>query len=89
MNEDKNQKPKYESLAQVLVGVIAIVVIGSSALKLTGIWVAADDVVLPLLGCEILLQAYLLWNQHRKVAVFSVLVGVIILLFSLATLFVK
>ena len=88
MSEQKNLKPKYEKLAQNIVCVLAIAVVGLTVLEMTDIWEAAGDAALPLLGCMLLLQAYLHWNQRRKLAVFSACVGAMGLFIALVDLFV-
>ena len=55
-----------------------------AVVQVLGIWDKAINIFIPLLGVMNLCQAYLYWNEDRKVAVFSLVAAVFILICAAA-----
>jgi D-alanyl-lipoteichoic acid acyltransferase DltB (MBOAT superfamily) len=68
---------------------ISIAVIIFAALQIAGVWDGAINVLVPLLGLNLLSQAYTQWDKHRKVAYFSTATAIFILICSVIVFFIK
>ena len=69
-----------DKLASVASIVIAVAVIVLAVVQLLGIWSDAGYVYVPLMGINLLLQAYTQWNVNRKIAVFTLCASVFVLI---------
>ena len=61
-----------------------ILTLAFAVVQVLGIWDKAINIFIPLLGVMNMCQAYLYWNEDRKVAVFSLVAAVFILICAAA-----
>lgn len=84
---------KNSSLIRTAVTVISILVsigiIICAVLQLTEKWDGAINVLVPLLGLNLLCQAYREWENRRKIAYFSIATAIFILICSIVVFFIK
>lgn len=66
---------------------LAVVVL--AVLQIFDIWSQAINVYMPLMGVTMLCQAYMQWNNSRKVAYFSIGTAVFIFICAIVVFFVK
>ena len=69
--------------------IISLAVIVFAALQIAGVWDGAVNVLLPLLGLNLICQTYTQWNTHRKVSYFSAAAAIFIFVCSIIVFFVK
>lgn len=67
---------KTASIASI---VIAVAIIVLSVLQLFDVWRNAGYVYIPLMGINLLLQAYAQWKPNRGVAIFTLCAAVLVL----------
>ena len=86
-------KWKDTSLLHKVVTIISVLaslsVVVLAVLQMFDIWDQAINVFMPLMGVTMLCQAYMQWNNSRKVAYFSVGTAVFIFICSIIVFFVK
>ncbi|MBQ8258350.1 MAG: hypothetical protein IJY97_02205 [Clostridia bacterium] len=70
-----------------IISSLSVVVL--AILQLFDIWDQAGNVYMPLMGVTMLCQAYMQWNNSRKVAYFSIGTAVFIFICALVVFFVK
>ena len=84
---------KRSSLAHTIITVlsilISIAVIVFAGIQISGIWDGAINVLVPLLGLNLLCQAYTQWEKQRKVAYFSIATAIVILICSIVVFVIK
>ncbi len=68
---------KIAAVASILVSVTVLVL---AILQLFGVWRDAGYAYIPLMGINLLLQAYAQWKPNRGVAVFSLCAAVAVLI---------
>ena len=68
---------------------ISISVIIFAVLQISEAWDGAINVLVPLLGLNLLCQAYTQWDKSRKIACFSIATAIFILICSVIVFFVK
>lgn len=68
---------KIASVASIVVSVSVIVL---AVLQLFDLWADAGYVYVPLMGINLLLQAYAQWKPNRGVAIFDLCAAIIILI---------
>ncbi len=66
---------------------LAVVVL--AVLQIFDIWNQAINVCMPLMGVTMLCQAYMQWNNSRKVAYFSIGTAAFIFICAIVVFFVK
>ena len=60
-----------------------------AVLQIFDVWRQAANVYMPLMGVTMLCQAYMQWNNSRKVAYFSIGTAVFIFICAIVVFFVK
>ena len=84
---------KKLSVLQIIISVISIIsslsVFVLALLQIFDIWDQAIDVYMPLMGVTMLCQAYMQWNNNRKVAYFSIGTAAFIFICAIMVFFVK
>lgn len=82
--------------APVLLKVVAVIsilislsIVVLAILQIFDIWNQAINVYMPLMGVMMLCQAYIQWNNSRKVAYFSIGTAVFIFICAIVVFFVK
>ena len=69
--------------------IVSISVVVLAILQMFDVWDKAINLCCPLLGVEMLCQAYTQWNTNRKVSYFSIGTAAFILICSIVVFFVK
>ena len=86
-------KTKELSALHKIIAVISIIaslaVVVLAILQIFDIWSQAIDVYMPLMGVTMLCQAYMQWNNSRKVAYFSIGTAAFIFICAIMVFFVK
>ena len=76
-------------ILQILSIAVCIAIIVLSVLQLFDIWADAPYVYIPLMGVNLLLQAYAQWESSRKVAIFSLCCAGVIFICTAAVYLLK
>lgn len=74
-------------LAISIISSLSVVVL--AILQIFDIWNQAGNVYMPLMGVTMLCQAYMQWNNSRKLAYFSIGTAVFIFICAIVVFFVK
>ena len=74
-------------LAISIISSLSVVVL--AILQIFDIWNQAGNVYMPLMGVTMLCQAYMQWNNSRKLAYFSIGTAVFIFFCAIVVFFVK
>ncbi len=69
--------------------IVSISVVALAILQMFDVWDKAINLCCPLLGVEMLCQAYTQWNTYRKVAYFSIGTAAFIFVCAIVVFFVK
>ena len=84
---------KNAPLLQKVVTIISIIaslsVVVLAVLQMFDIWNQAINICVPMMGVTMLCQAYIQWNNSRKVAYFSIGTAAFIFICSIVVFFVK
>ena len=84
---------KNAPLLQKVVTIISILaslsVVVLAVLQMFDIWNQAINICVPMMGVTMLCQAYIQWNNSRKVAYFSIGTAAFIFICSIVVFFVK
>ena len=84
---------KEVSALHKVVFVISIIsslaVVVWAVLQIFDIWNQAINISMPLMGVTMLCQAYMQWNNSRKVAYFSLCVAAFIFVCAIVVFFIK
>ena len=89
MQTEWQSKPllyKIVSVASIVVG-IAIIVL--AVLQLFDVWSTAGYVYVPLMGINLMLQAYSQWKPNRGIAIFNLCAAAFILVCAVAVFILK
>ena len=70
-----------------IISSLSVVVL--AILQIFDIWNQAGNVYMPLMGVTMLCQAYMQWNNSRKVSYFSIGTAVFIFICAIVVFFVK
>lgn len=70
-----------------IISSLAVVVL--AVLQIFDIWNQAINISMPLMGVTMLCQAYMQWNNSRKVAYFSLGVAAFIFVCAIVVFFIK
>lgn len=81
--------PLAHKIVTIFSVVVSLAVVVSALLQIFDIWSKAINVCVPLLGVEMLCQAYIQWNTSRKVAYFSMGVAAFVLVCSIVVFCIK
>jgi len=68
---------------------VSVCVILLATLQISGKYENATDILVPLLGLNLLCQAYTQWQSQRKVAYFSIATAIFIFVCTVVVFFVK
>ena len=69
--------------------IVSISVVVLAILQMFDVWDKAINLCCPLLGIEMLCQAYVQWNTNRKIAYFSIGTAAFIFVCTIVVFFVK
>ena len=69
--------------------IVSLAVVALAILQIFDVWDQAINIFMPLMGVETLFQAYVQWNNSRKVAYFSIGTAAFIFICSIVVFFVK
>lgn len=81
--------PPAHKVVTICSVIVSLAVAVLALLYLFEVWDNAINVCVPLLGVEMLCQAYIQWNTSRKVAYFSIGTAAFIIICSIVVFFVK
>lgn len=68
--------------------IVSLAVVVLAILQMFDIWAQAVNLCVPLMGVEMLCQAYIQWNTSRKVAYFSIGTAVFIFICAIVVFFI-
>lgn len=71
MKANWKEMPLLSKLVTVCSIVVAMTVVILAFLQIFNVWAAAPYLYIPLMGVNLLLQAYTQWKSNRGVAIFS------------------
>ena len=82
-------KPLLEKVVSISVIVVSVAIIVLAVLQLFDLWYDAGYVYIPLMGINLLLQAYMQWKPNRKIAIFNLCAAVVVFLCTAAVYIIK
>ncbi len=82
-------RPLLDKIVSVLSIAVAAAIIALAVLQLCDVWSAAGYVYVPLMGVNLLLQAYVQWKPNRKVAIFSLCAAAVVFACAIAVYVLK
>ena len=90
MNKIKwKDTPLLHKVVTIISVLASLSVVVLAVLQMFDIWDQAINVFMPLMGVTMLCQAYMQWNNSRKVAYFSIVTAAFIFVCSIVVFFVK
>ena len=89
MNKQWKDRPLLDKIVSVSGIVVSVAIIALAIIQLFGAWSDAGYVYVPLMGINLLLQAYVQWKPNRKVAVFDLCAAVFALAWAAAVYILK
>ena len=90
MNKIKwKDAPLLHKVVTIISVLASLSVVVLAVLQMFDIWDQAINVFMPLMGITMLCQAYMQWNNSRKVAYFSIGTAVFIFICAIIVFFVK
>ena len=89
MIKNWKQLPTAEKISSAVSIPICLAILVLAILQIVGTWEAAGDVYVPLLGALQLCQAVSFWKSNRRLAYFSLIIGILILAASVTVLLLK
>lgn len=89
MNIQWNDRPLLDKIVSVSGIVVSVAIIAMAIIQLFDVWSDAGYVYVPLMGVNLLLQAYVQWKPNRKVAVFDLCAAVFALAWAAAVYILK
>ena len=89
MNNKWKNNPLMHKIVTVFSIIVSIAVVILAILQIFNIWNTSVNVLVPLLGVNLLCQAYTQWNINRKIAYFDIAVAAFVLACSIVVFFVK
>ena len=81
--------PLLHKVVTIISVLASLSVVVLAVLQMFDIWDQAINVFMPLMGITMLCQAYMQWNNSRKVAYFSIGTAVFIFICAIIVFFVK
>ena len=84
-----NNLPTAQKISSVLSIPICVAIVALAILQIVGVWENAGNVYVPLLGALQLCQAASFWKESRRLAYFSLVTGILILIASTIVLLLK
>lgn len=89
MKSNRKDVPLIHKIVTVISVLASLSVVVLAVLQILDVWNAAINVCIPLMGVTMLCQAYIQWNNSRKVAYFSIGTAVFIFACAIVIFFVK
>ena len=89
MKSNRKDVPLIHKIVTVISVLASLSVVVLAVLQILDVWSAAINVCIPLMGVTMLCQAYMQWNNSRKVAYFSIGTAVFIFACAIVIFFVK
>jgi len=89
MKSNRKDVPLIHKIVTVISVLASLSVVVLAVLQILDVWSAAINVCIPLMGVTMLCQAYIQWNNSRKVAYFSIGTAVFIFACAIVIFFVK
>ena len=89
MKSNQKDVPLIHKIVTVMSVLASLSVVVLAVLQILDVWSAAINVCIPLMGVTMLCQAYMQWNNSRKVAYFSIGTAVFIFACAIVIFFVK
>ena len=89
MNIQWNDRPLLDKIVSASGIVVSVAIIALAIIQLFDVWSDAGYVYVPLMGINLLLQAYVQWKPNRKVAVFDLCAAVFALAWAAAVYILK
>ena len=89
MKSNWKEAPVMHKIVTVISILASISVVVLAVLQIFDVWSQAANVYMPLMGVTMLCQAYMQWNNSRKVAYFSIGTAVFILICAIVVFFIK
>ena len=81
--------PLAQKNVTVLSIIVAISVIVLAILQILDIWTQAINLCIPLMGVNLLCQAYIQWNTSRRSAYVSLCCAALVFICAIAVFFIK
>ena len=89
MKSSWKEAPVMHKIVTVISILASISVVVLAVLQIFDVWSQAANVYMPLMSVTMLCQAYMQWNNSRKVAYFSIGTAVFILICAIVVFFIK
>ena len=90
MNKIKwKDAPLLHKVVTIISVLASLSVVVLAVLQIFDFWDQAINIFMPLMGVTMLCQAYMQWNNSRKVAYFSIVTAAFIFVCSIMVFFVK
>lgn len=89
MNKQWKDRPLLDKIVSASGIVVSVAIIALAIIQLFDVWSDAGYVYVPLMGVNLLLQAYVQWKPNRKVAVFDLCAAVFVLVCAAAVYILK
>ena len=89
MNKQWKDRPLLDKIVSASGIVVSVAIIALAIIQMFDVWSDAGYVYVPLMGVNLLLQAYVQWKPNRKVAVFDLCAAVFALAWAAAVYILK
>ena len=89
MNKQWTDRPLLDKIVSASGIVVSVAIIALAIIQLFDVWSDAGYVYVPLMGVNLLLQAYVQWKPNRKVAVFSLCAAAVVFACAIAVYVLK
>ncbi len=89
MNTKWKEAPILHKTVTVISILASLSVVVLAMLQMFDIWNQAINICVPLMGVTMLCQAYMQWNNSRKVAYFSIGTAAFIFICAIVVFFIK
>jgi len=89
MKSSWKEAPLMHKVITIVSILASLSVVVLAVLQIFDVWHQAANVYMPLMGVTMLCQAYMQWNNSRKVAYFSIGTAVFIFICAMVVFFVK
>lgn len=82
-------QPILHKIASIFSIAVSIAIIVLAIIQLFGLWSDAGYVYVPLMGINLLLQAYAQWKTNRKIAIFTLCSAIFVLVCAVVVYIIK
>lgn len=89
MNTKCKEAPILHKTVTVISILASLSVVVLAMLQMFDIWNQAINICVPLMGVTMLCQAYMQWNNSRKIAYFSIGTAAFIFICAIVVFFIK